>query len=113
MSIKPIDLQTLLMNLNQLGKEQAAGREGTALQQSVQGAAQQRKEDEAAKGVRMPKTPEEGAGAVRDREGGKRQAPGEGGAREGEPGPDESEEATGEPEIVRDPSVGGNVDISG
>ena len=37
MPIRPIDLQTLLMQLSQVGREQAAEKEGAALQSAMKG----------------------------------------------------------------------------
>ncbi len=111
MPIKPIDLQTLFMQLNQVSREQAAAKEGAMLQQSIQGAVLQKKQDDEVKAVRRP-VADEGTGKIRDRES-RAPAGGEGEAQ-GEEGKAAGEEAeSGEPEIVRDPNLGRRIDISG
>lgn len=109
MPIRPIDLQTLFMKLGQVGREQAAEKEGAVLQSSVQGAANLRRQADSKEAVRPPEEPKDGAGPVADRSG------------KGQPEKrrDEGEEEAGqggeEPreEIVRDPDLGANVDLSG
>jgi hypothetical protein len=108
MPIRPIDLQTLLMQLGQVGREQAAGKEGAVIQQAVQGAAVLRKQTEAAQAVRKPEEPEGGAPAIREKERGGRK----GGSKRPEEEAEGGEAEEGD-EVVRDPSLGRNVDISG
>lgn len=108
MPIRPIDLQTLLMQMSQVGRDQAVEKDGPALQSAMQGAAAQAKEMESKDAVRRPEEPKEGPSAVKDRAGrsrGKGAQAGEG--EEGEAG-DEPQE-----EVVRDPSLGNKVDLSG
>ncbi|MCX7025563.1 MAG: hypothetical protein NT080_13255 [Spirochaetes bacterium] len=115
MSIKPIDLQTLFMNLNQLGKEQAAGREGAAIQQAVHGAVEMKKQAEASKAIRKPDPPKDGAERIHDRDARKGETPAEGekGKKRGNAA-DAPDDAAGEgPEIVTDPELGGHIDVSG
>lgn len=108
MPIRPIDLQTLLMQLNQVGREQAAEKEGAALQASMQGAAAQRRQVDSKEAIRAPSEPKDGAGPVAERQGA-----GQGGSekRRGEEG--EGGEAKPEDEIVRDPELGNKIDLSG
>ena len=46
MPIRPIDLQTLLMQMSQVGRDQAVEKDGPALQSAIQGAVTQKKEIE-------------------------------------------------------------------
>ncbi len=112
MPIRPIDLQTLFMQMQQVGREQAAEKEGALLQSAIKGAAEQKRRDETKEAVRRPEEPEGGAPPVRDRKergpGRKGQGPGEEGGRDGT----EEEAAQGE-EVVRDPDLGTKIDLSG
>ncbi|MBN1242565.1 MAG: hypothetical protein JXA15_07660 [Spirochaetales bacterium] len=109
MPIKPIDLQTLFSQLEQVGRERAAGKDGNVgiLQQSLQGMAQLKKREEEAKAVRKPESSDDGAPGVNEREGGSRE--GKAGARR------EKDEAADEaaPNVISDPDLGSRVDISG
>lgn len=107
MPIKPIDLQTLFSQLSQVGRQQAAEKDGAALHASLHGAVVKRIEDEAAKAVQRPKDDQETAKSVDDRSGSRRGASGQGKRRDGEP-----DEAPGA-ETIQDPALGGHVDITG
>ena len=111
MPIKPIDLQTLFSQLEQVGRERAAGKDGNVglLQQSLQGMAQLKKRGEEAKAIRKPEASENGAPGVNDREGGTRDE------RSGSPREKESDGAAEEPapNVITDPELGSRVDISG
>ena len=109
MPIRPIDLQTLLMQMSQVGRDQAIAKDGPALQSAMQAAAAQKKEIESKEAVRRTEEPKDGAGPVKERagrSGGKGGESTEGGAENGE-GEDAREE------VVRDPSLGNRVDLSG
>ncbi|TFG84799.1 MAG: hypothetical protein E4H20_02125 [Spirochaetales bacterium] len=107
MPIKPIDLQTLFAQLEQVGRQQSAEKQGAALHQSLHGAALQRKEDESARSVKAVEDDQKGTEAVKDEsEGGARQRGSEGRGEK----PDEEDSPK---ETVKDPALGGHVDISG
>ena len=108
MPIKPIDLQTLFMQLNQVSREQAAAKDGVVLQQSIQGALLVKKKEDESHAVRRLQ-PDENAGRIEDRESG---SSGGGGSQEKKP-PEGQPEEEGAPEIVKDPNLGHRVDISG
>ena len=109
MPIRPIDIQTLLMNLSQVGRDQAVEKDGAILQSSVQGAAALRRQGDAKEAVRASEEPKEGAGPVADRSG-----KGQGEKRRGEEGKGEAEnEVPPAEEVVRDPELGNKVDLSG
>lgn len=111
MPIKPIDLQTLFSQLEQVGRERAAGKDGNVglLQQSLQGMAQLKKRGEEAKAIRKPEASDNGAPGVNDREGGNRE---ERSATSREKDGDEAAEER-EPNVITDPELGSRVDISG
>lgn len=107
MPIKPIDLQTLFMQLGQLNKQHAAEKEAPVLQQAVQGNSFLEKEENAARTVRAVednaaeankiKADEKGQGSMADSPSSGRQA--------------EKEEQ--EKETIKDPDLGTRVDLSG
>ncbi|NLJ45741.1 MAG: hypothetical protein GX430_04195 [Treponema sp.] len=107
MPIKPIDLQTLFMQMNQVSKEQAAAKDGAVLQQSIQGAVLQKKREDEVRSVQKPQA-DEGAARIGDRESGS--APG--GETESRKRSKDTEEPE-EPEIVKDPDLGRRIDIQG
>jgi hypothetical protein len=110
MPIRPIDLQTLLMQMSQVGRDQAVEKDGPALQSAIQGAVNQKREIEAKESVRRTEDAKDGAGPVKDRRERGRGKEAEGG-EEGEEGA--KPEGEGSEEIVRDPSLGNKVDLTG
>jgi hypothetical protein len=107
MPIKPIDLQTLFVQLSQVGKQQAAEKDGALLHSTLHGALVKRMEDEAAKAVQRPKDDQATTKSVSKDPGGKQGQPGSEKKREGEDREDE------DAETITDPALGGHVDISG
>jgi hypothetical protein len=109
MPIRPIDLQTLLMKLSQVGREQAVEKEGPLLQSSIQNAASLRRQAETKEALRAPEDPKDGMLPIQERTG-----KGQTERRRGENDQEgkEAEEASAE-EVVRDPDLGANVDLSG
>lgn len=110
MSIRPIDLQTVLAQMGQVGKEQAAEKEGAALQASIQSAAELKRREEAKEAIRRTEDRDVNAPPVDDhRRKGSSAAPEEGG--EGEAGGKEAE--AGSQDVVRDPDLGSHIDLTG
>lgn len=107
MAIKPIDLQALFLQLGKVGKEQLALKEGAVLQQSIQGAIVQKQQDEAAKSVRRAEDDELEAEAI------KNDADASTGQQEGEHKKEEPGEEKPGKETIKDPALGGHIDISG
>jgi hypothetical protein len=110
MPIRPIDLQTLLMQMSQVGRDQAIEKDGPVLASAIQGAVVQKKENETKESVRKTEDGKEGPEPVKDKRGranaqGSKAGEGEGEGEEGEAEPRE--------EVVRDPSLGNRVDLSG
>ena len=106
MSIQPIDLQTLFMRLNQIGKEQAVLKEAAHLAQSLQGSDMARKSEEQSHTVNESRELEEGPEAVKDED-----------SKNAEEGESEEKQDKSKEEkkanIFRDPDLGSKVDITG
>jgi hypothetical protein len=111
MPIRPIDLQTLLMQMSQVGRDQAVEKDGPALQNAIQGAATQKKEIEAKESVHRTEDAKDGPGLIKERRGRKGRE-GEGGEA-GEEGAEEAAGGKAPDEVVRDPSLGNRVDLIG
>lgn len=111
MSIRPIDIQTLLMQMSQVGKDKAIEKDGALLQAAIKGAEEQKRRDESKEAVRRPDEAETEARPVRERkEGGAKNLPER--SKNGEDAVSEGREGE-EGEIVRDPNLGNKLDISG
>jgi len=115
MPIRPIDLQTMLMQMSQVGRDQAVEKDGPALQSAIQGAVMQKKAIESKESVRRAEESKEGAEPVKDRRGrgSKREALASEGSPGGEEGAAGEEEKESDEEVVRDPSLGNRVDLIG
>jgi hypothetical protein len=110
MPIRPIDLQTLLMQMSQVGREQAIEKDGPAVLSAQQAALAQKRDVEAKEAVKRPEEPSDGTRAIKERNPGS-QAEGEREAEGEEKGEGEAE--AGAEEVVRDPSLGTKIDLSG
>ncbi len=107
MPIKPIDLQTLFLQMNKVGKEQAAVKDGAVLQQSIQSAVQAKKREDEVRSVQKPQA-DEGAGRIGDRE-----SKSPAGEESEEKRKDRDSGEPEEPEVVKDPDLGRRIDIQG
>jgi hypothetical protein len=109
MSIKPIDLQTLFMHMNQVGKEQAQQREGVLMQQAVVGSELVQESEHADSSVNQTQATSDGPEEIHEDEeqtGGRRRKRKK---REGE-----AEDASqSESKYYKDPDLGNNIDITG
>lgn len=114
MAIQPIDLQTLFSQLDKIGKTQSDQKEGVQIQQSLQGALNQRRVDERIRAVNEAQDTGEGPERVKDknRRRGERGNAGETGSSEPKDGSSDGEEGQ-KSEIVTDPNLGKNIDLSG
>jgi hypothetical protein len=103
----PIDLQTLFSQSSQVGKEQAIQKEATPQAQSLQGAQLVQKTEQQDKDVNATPTQEEGPEKVKDktRRGADRRRRQASSKR-----PTGTEQAP--KDVVRDPELGRNVDIT-
>jgi hypothetical protein len=112
MAIQPIDLQTLFTQVEKVGKEQANQKQGLQLQQSIQGALVQRKTDERIRSVNESQDTGAGTERVKDRSPRKhREYEGEGEGAEASLSADFQAEA--DSQVIHDPALGKNVDLSG
>jgi hypothetical protein len=107
MSIKPIDLQVLFSQLNQVGKEQAAQKDVPVANQSLQGSELVRKAEEQEHSVNQTKDTGEGIEQV------KNDLESRGDKRSSQHGEKDSEDAKEKPAVFTDPELGQNVDLSG
>ncbi len=115
MPIKPIDLQTLFTQLDRVGRERAAEKEGAALQQSIQSGLIKKRADEishAVQGTQDAQDNTEQKVAIRDDSSAGSQ--GDGTAQEKQEPDDETDEnETARDDVFRDPQRGGKLDILG
>jgi hypothetical protein len=100
------------MQMSQVGRDQAVEKDGPALQSAIQGAVNQKKETEANDSVRRTEDAKDGALPVKDRRDRGKGREGEGG-EEGEEGEERKPGEGGSEEVVRDPSLGNRVDLTG
>ena len=108
MAIQPIDLQVLFSRLGQVGKEQAMQKEIPAHNQAVQGSEIAKKTEEQNHSVNQTQEVEnEGVTIIKDEH--KRGRPQVPQKKEGEKEEKEEPEA----EILKDPHLGKNIDITG
>ena len=108
MSIKPIDLQTLFVKMDEVSKDQSVAKGQSALQQSNAARAQVAKE--LAEDRRVTETPEnEESQAVKDDES---EAAGEKNKHR-KAGEDDGVDESSDLEVVTDPEVGRHIDLSG
>ena len=112
MGIQPIDLQTLFTQMDKVGKTQALLREGQQMHESLQQIQSQKKLEENVRSVNEAQDMGEEAGKVKDD---KRRASQEnhGGAKEKQPPDEEVPAGEKKRDIIRDPALGRNLDISG
>lgn len=114
MAVQPLDLQTLFTQLDKVGKLQMSQKEGLAIQQSLQNIQTQKKTEEQMQAVDEAKHPGDGAEGINDRNARRRsreQPP----DKEGESGESHDHEGAEKKAfiVVRDPSLGKNIDMSG
>ena len=108
MAISPLDLQTLFTQVDKVGRQETAQREGAALLQSIQHARIQQQIDEKIRTVNEAQNTGDGSEAIDDKNGGRAGQEG----RQGE-SLEEPEEKNKESEgIIRDPDLGRNIDVS-
>ncbi|TVQ39950.1 MAG: hypothetical protein EA384_05105 [Spirochaetaceae bacterium] len=106
MAIQPIDLQTLFLRLNQIGQEQSAERNALLQGQAVAGSEIARRSELEKSVVRESHDVEGGPEQLHDDDEG---APGH---RQGE-GKRNKPEPEHDAEVLRDPDLGRNVDVTG
>ena len=111
MAIQPIDLQALFTQVDKVGKNQAALREGQQIQDSLQQAHVQRKLEENVQSVNESQNLGEEAGKIKeDQRRGSHTAQDTDRETQDE---ETAEEDEVKPDLIRDPALGRNIDISG
>jgi len=110
MAILPIDLQTLFSQMDKVGKTQAQQAEGVQVQQALLNAAGQKRADAKVRTVNEAEASSEGPDQVTDK--GKRDARSRERPDAGKRGRKDDEDQTPE-EVVKDPNLGRNIDLSG
>jgi hypothetical protein len=108
MAISPIDLQTLFTQVDKVGKQEAAQREGAAIQHSIQQAQMQRQTDERIRAVNEAQDTGDGAEEIKDKNGGRSQEEAEGRLKEQE---EERPVEEAKP-VISDPDLGKNIDLT-
>ena len=111
--IRPLDLQTLYMNLEKVGKEQAVSKEAVARAQANEVLKLEKQHDLEAHAVGRtnPTTPAEGDTSVKVQADGKN--PDQGGQRRPSPSPTEEAVEKEKQDTWKDPELGKHVDLSG
>ena len=107
MAIAPIDLQTVFSQVDKVAKTQLSQRDGQALHQAIQGVQIQKKIEEQINQVNEAQNSGDGAEKVKDRGPDSQNQSGGGKKRQKEEKKDEEQ-----PFVLRDPSLGKNIDIS-
>ncbi|MCL2093203.1 MAG: hypothetical protein FWH12_03315 [Treponema sp.] len=111
MAIQPIDLQALFSQLHQVGKTQAMAREGQQIQENLQAQQSQRRLEENIQAVNEAQNMGDEAEKIKDENRGRNSMAGQGGP--GKEEEDQEEERALHVDVIRDPALGRNLDISG
>jgi hypothetical protein len=111
MAIQPIDLQTLFTQVEKVGKNQAAQREGLQIQEALHQVQSQKKAEEQVQSVNEAQDAGDGAERIKDRNSGR--YPAEQGEGRENPADEEEPEEENRENLIRDPTLGRNIDISG
>ncbi|MDR2633485.1 MAG: hypothetical protein LBC51_07675 [Treponema sp.] len=112
MAIQPIDIQTLFTQLDKVGKIQASQKEGVAIQQALQGIEIQKKLEAHIQSVNETQNTGEGTEGVKDREP-RQQSEEDATGQEDDGGDGEPYRVTDQVSIIRDPTLGKNIDLNG
>ena len=110
MAIQPIDLQAIFTQLDKVGKNQAAMREGQQIQETLHQAQVQRKLEENVRSVNEAQEMGKEAGTIKEQKSGTNANQGEAKGKQQE---EEAQAEDEKPELIRDPALGRNIDISG
>ena len=108
MAISPLDLQTLFTQMDKVGKQEMAQRDGAAVLQSVQNIRHQQQTDVRLRSVNETQDTGDGTEGIKDKNGG-RQGHGEHKNQAAEDTEEHTEEGSG---FFRDPDLGRNIDVS-
>ena len=114
MAIQPIDLQALFSQLDKVAKSQVIQREGQQIQEALQQVQNQRKLEQNVQSVNQSQNMGEEAGTIKDEE--RRGTHANRGRIMGKHNQDEEDDPGTDDEnrdLIRDPALGRNLDISG
>ena len=111
MAIQPIDLQTIFTQLDKVGKTQSFFKEGQQIQASINQAQAQKKLEDNVQSVNEAQNMGDEAGKIKD-ENRRGANANQGGTRE-KPEDATDEEKQEKADLIRDPALGRNIDISG
>jgi len=109
MAIQPIDLQTLFTQVDKVGRAQIAQKEGLSIQQTIQGIQLERKNEQYIQSVNEAQNTGDGVENIKDRRE-REQAAADGEKKRQEE--DEQEQEGKKNSVIKDPSLGKNIDIS-
>ena len=112
MALSPLDLQTLFSQMDKVGKEQSAVKDGQTLHKVVHEEVSQRKTEEKMRAVVEAEQTGEGLSGIKDSK--ENKSPPEGRGKGGEKEP--SEDAAGTSPKLKaysDPAIGKHLDLSG
>ena len=110
MAIQPIDLQAIFTQVDKVGKNQAALREGSQLHESLQQIQNQKKLEENVQSVNQAQDMGKEAETIRDEN---RQQADKGTSGEKKNNANDDGDNEMESDKIRDPALGRNIDISG
>ena len=112
MAIQPIDLQAIFSQMDKVAKSQIMMREGQQIQESIQQIQIQKRNEQNIQSVNQAQDMGEEAGTIKDekKQGGREN---NSGAREKQSQDEELFDAEEEGDLIRDPALGRNIDISG
>lgn len=113
MGIQPIDLQTLYAQLEKVGKAQGQQQAAQQLLREEEQARSRKEAEERLRTVGETAAGNEGAGKVHERNGSSPQASGDSSQREKNNEDETGKREESEKEVLRDPSLGSIIDISG
>ena len=114
MAIQPIDLQALFTQLDKVAKSQVIQREGHQLQEALQQVQSQRKLEQNVQSVNQSQNMGEEAGTIKDED--RRGANAYQGRAMGKQEEEEDDDSTPDDkkqDLIRDPALGRNLDITG
>jgi len=109
----PIDLQTIFTQVDKVGKNQAALREGQQINEALQQLQSQKKLEENVQSVNQAQNMGQEAETIRDENRKGANSSGKGEANEKQPEENEETKKDAKSDLIRDPALGRNIDISG
>jgi len=109
----PIDLQTIFTQVDKVGKNQAALREGQQINDSLQQIQSQKKLEENVQSVNQTQNMGEEAETIRDENRKGAHSSNKGETNDNQSDGDDAHKKEEKSALIRDPALGRNIDISG